>query len=54
MQENKPVKIDSLAIAALVKELKPKLEGAFVNKIQELGKNYLKIKLHSKIGRAHV
>jgi len=41
---------DSLAIAGLVQELKPRIEGAFVNKIQELEKNYLKIKLHSKAG----
>ena len=42
--------IDSITIAWLVQELAPKLEGSFVNKIQELEKNYLKIKLHSKEG----
>lgn len=42
--------IDSVQIAWLVQELKPLVEGAFVNKIQEIEGNCLKIKLHSKSG----
>ena len=42
--------VDSVQIAWLVQEMKPLVEGSFVNKIQELEGNCIKFKLHSKAG----
>jgi len=48
--QKKEQEIDSVQIAWLVQEMKPLVEGAFVNKIQELEGNCIKFKLHSKSG----
>ncbi|MCR4368352.1 MAG: NFACT family protein [archaeon] len=41
---------DNLTLAYLLEELKPVLDGSYVNKVAELKNGYLKIKLHSKQG----
>ncbi|VVB99812.1 Uncharacterised protein [uncultured archaeon] len=41
---------DNLAICRLLAELKPLLEGAYVNNASEIGKGVLKLKLHTKQG----
>ncbi|MEW6295518.1 MAG: NFACT family protein [Candidatus Diapherotrites archaeon] len=40
----------NLSLAFLVEELRPFLEGSFVNKVQELDKDKFKFKLHSRQG----
>ena len=42
--------LDNLTLAYLVKELKPILKGAYVNKVSELKNAHQKIKLHTKQG----
>jgi len=42
--------LDNLSLAFLVRELNPLLENAFVNKVSQLEKGVLKIKLHTKQG----
>ncbi len=42
--------MDSLALAYLVQELRPMLEGAYVNKVSEIQSGTLKLKLHTKQG----
>lgn len=42
------LEINSLTIACLIQELKPLVRDAFVQKVQELSSNSLKLKLHSK------
>lgn len=44
------LELTNLTLRYLIEELKPLLEGAHVNKIQELPNNWLKIKLHTKQG----
>ncbi len=44
------VQLDNLSIAYLLKELRPALEGAYVNKVSEITKGKLKLKLHTKTG----
>ncbi len=40
----------NLALAYLIEELKPQVEGAFVNRIQEVNQQTIKVKLHSSAG----
>lgn len=44
------MQIANLTLAYLVEEIKPFIEGAFVNKVQELAENCFKFSLHSKEG----
>ena len=42
--------INNLALAYLVDEIKPKIEGGFINKIQSINQELTKIKVHTKDG----
>ncbi len=44
------MQLDNLTLACLVQELRPLLEGAYVNKVSEIKSGTLKIKLHTKRG----
>ncbi len=44
------MQISNLALAYIVEELRPLVVGAFVNKVQEIGKGTFKLKLHTKDG----
>lgn len=44
------IEITNLTLAYLLLELKPKLEGAFLNKIQAVDREVLKMRFHSKQG----
>src|SRR3989344_8716005 len=41
---------DNLSLAYHLEEIRPFLEGAYINKVSELSSSFLKIKLHSKSG----
>ena len=44
------MKLDNLSLAFLIEELKPILEGAYINKAAGLSRGVLKLKLHTKQG----
>ncbi|MCX8158482.1 MAG: NFACT family protein [Candidatus Diapherotrites archaeon] len=44
------MQLTNLTFARLVFELKPKLEGSFINKVQQIDENCFKFKIHSKEG----
>lgn len=44
------MELDNLSLAYLLQELRPFLEGAYVNKVSEIRNGFLKLKLHTKQG----
>ena len=44
------MQLDNLSLAYLIEELRPTLDGAYVNKVSQTDNGWLKIKLHSKKG----